>query len=207
LQVTLIHHTPITACIEAAGVCRDSKDPEKALVNALAAGHESLLENWLASFKIEGISRICLAQITRHRIMSFAVQSQRHVKVAEGHDWYVTPAKATKEYHSYMEAARQGYEAAIEAGMPLEQARYILPGACKTDLVLTANARSLHNFFDLRLCCRAMTETRELAHAMLTLVYQVAPVLFDRKFPDCETCKEKCGKYDITPPQVREKIK
>ena len=208
MQVKLIHHTPLDACTEAAGVCRNSKDPEKALVHALAAGHDSLLEQWSASFKIEGISRACSHQLVRHRIgFSYAQQSQRHVKVAEGHDWYVTPARATKEYHRYIEAARQGYVACIEAGMSLEDARYLLPNACKTGLVVTANARALHNFFDLRLCSHAQAEIKELAHSMLTLVYQVAPVLFSRKFPDCENCKEKCGKYDIAPSQIREKMK
>jgi thymidylate synthase (FAD) len=193
MKVTVIDYTSTGACYDAAWVCRDSDDPEKALEAALKAGHDSLMEHWSMSFLIEGISRACSHQLIRHRIgFSYAQQSQRHVKVADGHEWYVTPPGAKPEFHLAIEVARQSYLALIDAGMPLEDARYVLPNACYTTLVVTANARALDHFFKLRCCKRAQWEIRKLANEMLVRCKAKAPVLFKGPYPDCASCKEKC---------------
>ena len=194
MKVELLHFSGFDAAYAAAGICRNSKNPEDAFYRAVEAGHTSLLEHIVFSFFIDGITRNCSHQLVRHRIgFSFSQQSQRHVKVAEGYDWYIPAATATKEFHGAVEVARQSYLAAIEAGIPLEDARDILPGCTKTSLVLTANARALEHFFHLRLCRRAQKPIRELAHEMFGICYQKAPKVFDGPYPDCSVCKDPCS--------------
>lgn len=219
LRVTLLTHTPepqkITAA--AAKLCYARADidtvmegltPEKvdSFIDMLAGlGHASPLEHMSFSFGIENVSRSLLAQITRHRMASFSVQSQRYV--AENDFEFVTPPEieanpeASKIYLETMKNITESYnrladilkEKYVAEGMDkraaekkaIEDARYVLPNACTTKMIVTMNARSLHNFFKLRCCSRAQWEIRELACQMLMLVKEVAPNTFKNAGPDC----------------------
>lgn len=192
-------------------------------------GHESPIEHASFTFAVEGVSRSLLAQITRHRIASFSVQSQRYVK--KNDFVYITPPEIEKDpealgryraamdacYRSYLELtdtlqARHAAELAAQGvpekqararaeKMAIEDARYVLPNACETKLMMTMNARSLYNFFRLRCCNRAQWEIRALAWEMLFLCRAAAPALFAKAGPACLNgpCPEgkmSCGKAD-----------
>ncbi|MCO7135982.1 FAD-dependent thymidylate synthase [[Clostridium] leptum] len=189
-------------------------------------GHQSPIEHASFTFGIEGVSRSLLAQITRHRIASFSVQSQRYVDEA-GFDYVIPPEiegdEQTKElFLKAMELAKQSYEtltAHLERRYQkdmvpkaahkkaIEDARFVLPNACTTKMMVTMNARSLLNFFSLRCCNRAQWEIREVAWQMLKLVKGVAPHLFASAGPGClrGSCPEgkmSCGKAK----EVRERF-
>ena len=138
-------------------------------------GHASPIEHASFTFGIEGVSRTLLAQITRHRIASFSVQSLDLVKkLEEGHTARLM-AEGMPEKQARAKASKQANE----------DARFVLPNACETKMVVTMNARSLQNFFHLRCCSRAQWEIRALAEEMLRLVYPVAPHLFRTAGPAC----------------------
>lgn len=199
-------------------------------------GHESPIEHASFTFGIEGVSRSLLAQITRHRIASFSVQSQRYVK--ENNFSFVTPPaiaedeEALKLYNESMKASEDAYHAIAEKlaaryfaemtadGLDektarrnaekkaIEDARFVLPNACETKMVMTINARSLMNFFRHRCCNRAQWEIRDVADQMLALVSEIAPNLFKTAGPPCVCggCPEgkmTCGKAV----EVRERYK
>lgn len=190
-------------------------------------GHESPVEHVSFTFAIEGVSRSFLAQVTRHRIASFSVQSQRYVEKSDFE--YVTPpeiahsAEAALAFEEAMAEAGRAYErlsdilhakhtaVLIASGMPEkkasaaarkmanEDARFVLPNACETKMVVTMNARSLFNFFRLRCCNRAQWEIREAAWLMLRECRKAAPTLFAKAGPACVNgpCSEgkmTCGK-------------
>ena len=192
-------------------------------------GHESPIEHVSFTFGIEGVSRSMLAQITRHRSASYSVQSQRYVR--EKDFSYVTPPqiaaipKAQQLYRETMERIGESYDRLAELlksehtkmlidegmdeksaarkaeKMAIEDARFVLPNACETQMVVTMNARSLLNFFRHRCCNRAQWEIREVAYQMLELVYQVAPSLFKNAGAPCVrgNCPEgkmSCGHPD-----------
>lgn len=200
----------------------------KALGHALASGHESVLEHASFSFAIEGISRACSHQLVRHRMASYSQQSQRYVKM-DGFEYVMPErikndftniqlgwvdrwdpdedemiespnyVRINEIYSDILDTIGDIYKQMIESGIPEEDARYILPNACKTNLVVTMNARELRHFFSLRCCERAQWEIRELAERMLELVREVAPTLFEDAGPRCKAlgyCPEAkgCGK-------------
>jgi len=178
-------------------------------------GHESPVEHASFTFAVEGVSRSLLAQLTRHRIASFSVQSQRYVSMEDFE--YVTPPEiaadpeALKEFEASMRMAAESYsrlhavlkknhkekyiasgmdekEADKKAGkMANEDARFVLPNACETKLIMTMNARELRHFFRLRCCGRAQWEIREMAWLMLELCMKEAPHLFATAGPACLT--------------------
>lgn len=170
-------------------------------------GHQSPVEHASFTFGIEGVSRAFLAQVTRHRIASFSVKSQRYVSAAEGFNYIVPPAiealgeDAVREYERQMEQARVWYaEWQTRLGgkgeKSNEDARFVLPNAAETKMVMTMNARELLHFFSLRCCFRAQWEIREVAWQMLKLVSRVAPNIFAKAGPNCyaDKCTEgvKC---------------
>lgn len=172
MDVTVIEATrePMTLIGIAAGTCYGRTWPNHDRVrHCVANGHTSVLEHASATFRIEGISRACLAQLTRHRIASYSVESQRYREVGRG-DWYVTPPALEGDeldaYRAAMEATMVAYEDALAHGVRKEDARYLLPMATRTTLVMTINARSLQNFLSLRLAPSAQWEIRELAAEM-----------------------------------------
>lgn len=241
MKVTLLTHTPMPehTIASAARLCyspstiddiREGLTEEKtaAFVDMLAEiGHESPIEHASFTFGVEGVSRSLLAQLTRHRIASFSVQSQRYV--AESHFEYVLPPEieaipeAAARYRRAMEEDQQHYEALTDilktkhreaflaAGMTekaadraaekkaIEDARFVLPNACTTKLIVTMNARSLMNFFHHRCCNRAQWEIREMAWQMLAACRKAAPALFEHAGPaclngPCPEGKSTCGK-------------
>jgi len=193
-------------------------------------GHQSPFEHVSFTFSIEGVSRSFLAQITRHRVgCAYSCRSQRYCSMANadcvipeqdymaenGVDWLFTESykKSFENYNSLVEHLTKIY---VDSGMEekaakkkaQENARYVLPEACNTAMIVTMNARELLHFFELRCCNRAQTEIREVAYQMLALVYPIAPHLFRDAGPSCVrgACQEgrmSCGQA-VT---VREYVK
>ena len=177
------------------------------LVRQLGAmGHTSTFEHVSFTFAIEGVSRVLTHQLVRHRIASYSQQSQRYVKE---HDFamivpHTIEAKpeAKKKFEALCQEIQNLYNQFTEEGIPAEDARYILPNAAETKIVVTMNARSLLHFFELRCCNRAQWEIRELADKMLEEVRRVAPILFAKAGPTCVTqltCHEgkmSCGRLE-----------
>lgn len=163
----------------------------RSLEGAIERGHASVAEHVTFTFTIEGISRVCSHQLVRHRIASYSQQSQRHVKPKDGS--YIIPPtiaadeKAREMYEDLADRAWDCYAKLLEGGIPEEDARYVLPSSTKTNLVMTMNARSLMNFFELRCCLKAQWEIRELAHEILRQVKEVAPLLFKNAGPACKS--------------------
>ena len=254
LKVTLIACTPVPekTVAAAAKLCysdtgamdlMDGMDDAAAenFVKMLASlGHESPIEHVSFTFAIEGVSRALLAQITRHRIASYSVQSQRYVKQTDF--VYITPPEIAGDpealalYEASMQASLDAYRALcdkLEArhyedflaqGLSekearskaekkaIEDARFVLPNACETKMVVTMNARSLLNFFRMRCCSRAQWEIRALAEEMLRLCYAKAPTIFAKAGPSCcaGPCPEgkmTCGRYDAVRRSYEEKKK
>ena len=250
LKVWLLSHTPqpektvaaaARVCYSAAGgeqlMEKITDEKAKEFVEMLAEiGHESPIEHASFTFAVEGVSRSLLAQLTRHRIASYSVQSQRYVKTSDFA--YVTPPEIAKDpaaldrYNAIMADIAKGYDELSDIlykkhiaeicptgeptkaqksraeKMAIEDARFILPNACETKLIMTMNARSLQNFFRLRCCGRAQWEIRELAWNMLALCKQAAPALFAQSGPACVkgSCTEgkmSCGQVQ----QMRERAK
>jgi thymidylate synthase (FAD) len=181
-------------------------------------GHLSTIEHASFTFGIEGVSRTLLAQITRHRIASFSVQSQRYVSYSGGGFGYIIPPaiqalgdEAVAKYEAQMAQMQSWYDEWREAlggvgEKSNEDARFVLPGACETRMMLTMNARELLHFFSLRCCNRAQWEIRSLAWEMLRLACEAAPALFSAAGPSCVggACSEgkmTCGKAS----EVRQK--
>lgn len=163
------------------------EDPEvdkalKLLQGIVRAGHGSVLEHCTFTFSIEGISRACSHQLVRHRIASYSQQSQRYVN---GEKFgFVMPDKIKKVpllkemFEDHMNKTMNLYGLFVECGIPKEDARYLLPNATTTNIVVTMNARELLHFIGLRMDKRAQWEIRELAKEMLRQVKEVAPVIF-----------------------------
>jgi len=175
----------------------------------MSMGHDSVLEHASFTFGIEGVSRVLLAQITRHRLASFSVQSQRYVSYGDGFGYIVPPKiaalgeEAQAEFEQQMATMHAWYTrwqerlGAGEGGN--EDARFVLPGACETRMMVTMNVRELRHFFSLRMCSRAQWEIRALATEMHRLCMEVAPALFADAGPGClrGACPEgekSCGR-------------
>lgn len=226
-NVTLLAYTPCPekTVASAAKLCyssstiadlRDGLSDEKVadFVDMLAEiGHESPIEHASFTFGIEGVSRSFLAQITRHRMASYSVKSQRYVK--EGAFQFVTPPEievcdeALEIYEQAMRDAQTAYDrlaemlterhiktflaegkdektaARLASKKAIEDARFVLPNSCETKMVVTMNARSLLNFFRHRCCNRAQWEIQSVANQMLALVSEVAPNIFKKAGPPC----------------------
>lgn len=186
---------------EAASTCYASKPSTFVLRKTIESGHESVIEHVSFTFQIEGVSRALLAQLTRHRIASFSVMSQRYCDMSSAQ--FVVPDSikqnplCIKLWNNITEEIIDSYKAFTDAGIPKEDARFILPNACCTNIVLTMNARELRHFFSLRCCNRAQWEIRELADKMLVLCKDKCPVIFENAGPGCVNsgCKESrpCG--------------
>ena len=204
MNVQLIRHTPDPVALvgEAAAICTAAMDHDRARKGALASGHESILEHVSFTFRVEGVSRALLAQLTRHRIASFSVESQRYVRMEDA--GFVCPdsmarADMVDDIVAAWRASRRVYDNAISLGVPEEDARYFLSNATHTRLLMTMNARELRHFFSLRCCNRAQWEIREMADRMLELCKDTAPELFEGAGPGCVrgACpegKRSCGK-------------
>ena len=223
LRVELLKHTqdPENTVATAAKLCYsdaeideiregvESKDISKYIKKLVEMNHLSPIEHASFTFGVEGVSRSLLAQLTRHRIASFSVKSQRYVRSEGGFNYIIPPAvkelgeESVKEYQRQMETIYSFYSGWLEK-LPLgekgnEDARFVLPNAAETKLIMTMNARELLHFFSLRCCNRAQWEIRAMAWEMLRQVCRVAPNLFAKAGPSCisGTCGEgkmTCGK-------------
>lgn len=184
----------------------DSAQIKRLIYQLKDSGHTSTWEHVSFTFAIEGVSRVLLSEITRHRIASFSVRSQRYC--AEGECEFIEPNTISKKrdeapddiFWASVCNAKDDYKDLLEEGIPKEDARYVLPNATATRMIVTMNTRALTHFFNLRCCRRSLPEIRELANAMLDLVKKIAPTLFEKAGASCVSlgyCPEGrmcCGK-------------
>jgi len=227
MKVTLLQHTPDPelAVALAARLCyspigidelreRLSRSDISAFLDKIMSlGHQSVLEHASFTFGIEGISRATSHQLVRHRIASYSQQSQRYVTHTEQFSAVIPPSIAERpelaaRFREQLKALHDTYAELFEAGIPAEDARYILPNAAETKIIMTMNARELLHFFGLRCCERAQWEIRAMAVEMLRLVQSTAPTIFRDAGPGCVAgpCPEgtmTCGKIV----EVRKKFK
>ncbi|MBI4686978.1 MAG: FAD-dependent thymidylate synthase [Nitrospirae bacterium] len=228
LKVILLRHTPNPeeTISMAAKLCYSLSDIEslkdkieakdqKAFVERLMKmGHMSPIEHASFTFAIEGISRACSHQLVRHRLASYSQQSQRYVSEEAGFD-YVIPevikedGELKRYFEDFMSEAQKAYnhivkrlnERGIKGESANQDARFILPNAAETKIIVTMNARELLHFFKQRCCNRAQWEIRQMAEEMLKLVKEVSPVIFSKSGPGClhAPCPEgeyTCGKIE-----------
>jgi thymidylate synthase (FAD) len=202
----------------------EAKDQSKFIAKLMEMGHMSPIEHASFTFGIEGVSRSLLAQITRHRIASFSVQSQRYVGKQSNQEGkvfdYIIPPRiqalgdeAVAEFEAQMNTMQQWYDQwqqklGGQGESANEDARFVLPNASETKMMVTMNARELLHFFHVRCCQRAQWEIRDLADGMLQLVKQVAPAVFEHAGPACVDgpCPEgkmSCGRMA----EMREKYR
>lgn len=217
MQVELLYHTPDVerAVATAARLCyapvgaselMETMSDEKVrsvLSTIMKGGHFSTLEHATYTFAVDGVSRALTHQLVRHRIASFNQQSQRYVKFDNGFE-HVEPETISENeeahvvFQSVMEKCEEAYKNLVELGVPKEDARFVLPNAAETKIVITMNVRELLHFFELRCCNRAQWEIRALAHKMLELAKPTAPYIFMDAGAPCVhgTCREgkmTCG--------------
>ena len=220
MQVKLLRHTPepertvamsARLCYSPIGAAQleekmTDEQAAKLVRKLVSMGHFSTLEHVTFTFAIEGVSRVLTHQLVRHRIASYSQQSQRYVK-EHNFETIMPPTiaknpEAKAKFEKLMEEIQGLYNEFTEAGIPAEDARYVLPNAAETKIVCTFNVRSLMNFFSLRCCTRAQWEIRALANLMLAECKKVAPVLFENAGPTCVSqgvCHEgamSCGRLD-----------
>lgn len=165
-------------------------DNRQMISKVLALGHYGVLEHAVFSFAVEGVSRALTHQLVRHRLASFAQQSQRYVDFDNGFEYKVPPAIAEQpelasRFDDEMRRLAALYADLREAGIASEDARFVLPNAAHSRIIITMNARELRHFFRLRCCRRAQWEIRDLAKLMLKEVLAAAPSLFQDAGPGC----------------------
>ncbi|WP_303202241.1 FAD-dependent thymidylate synthase [Raoultibacter timonensis] len=217
MQVELLYHTPDPerAIATAARLCYAPvgaaelmetmpEDRVKSVLSTIMkSGHFSTLEHASYTFAVDGVSRALTHQLVRHRIASFNQQSQRYVKYTEGlsvikPESVVADAATERVFDDAIAASLEAYAKLLEAGVPAEDARYLLPNAAETKIVITMNVRELLHFFGLRCCNRAQWEIRAMADEMLALAKPTAPYIFmDAGAPcirgACPEGKMTCG--------------
>ena len=222
MQVELLYHTPDPerAVATAARLCyapvgaselMESLSEErirKVLTTILEGGHLSTLEHASYTFAIDGVSRALTHQLVRHRLASFNQQSQRYVKFADGletikPDSIAANEEANRLFDEMIEKTVEAYQEFLNLDIPAEDARYILPNAAETKIVVTMNIRELLHFFSLRCCNRAQWEIRELAWKMLELVRPTAPFIFAEAGPGCVSGSCPEGKMTCGNPYPR----
>ncbi len=217
MDVRLLTHTEdiLNSVFTAARTCYSSDNPneifdhppshqavKKLLTKVLGSGHFSVLEHVSFTFSVSGISRSATHQLVRHRIASYSQQSQRFVTF-RSHFPYITPPSihkipsAREALDKSMDELQKLYERLLELGIPAEDARYVLPNAAATNIVVTFNARSLQNFLSLRCCNRAQWEIRNLAERMLEILQREIPILFDNSGAPCQA-KGICPEGEMT---------
>jgi thymidylate synthase (FAD) len=204
LKVKLLKYTPNPELLCAAAAMTSYKDEgtskllekldlekaRKTLREVMGYGHYSVIEHASFTFSVEGVSRALTHQLVRHRIASYTQQSQRYVTY-DTLEHYVTPPsvleneEAKKIYDEMLMRISDAYQKLLKHEVPKEDARFILPNAAKTNILITMNARELCHFFKLRCCVRSQWEIREMAIEMLMLAKRAAPVIFENAGPSC----------------------
>ncbi|MCK4846837.1 MAG: FAD-dependent thymidylate synthase [Deltaproteobacteria bacterium] len=227
MKVTLLSHTPeVEKTISlAAKLCYSDSNIDELedrvrgisyedfLGKILKMGHLSVLEHANFTFGIEGISRAASHQLVRHRLASYSQQSQRYVDARKRSAEYVTPdtiktsEEAGTKYEALVSKIYGFYEEMVSLGIPKEDARFILPNAASTKIIVTMNARELLHFFKVRCCERAQWEIREMAILMLKAVKHTAPSIFKGGGPAC--VEGPCSEGEMTcghPKEIRKKF-
>jgi thymidylate synthase (FAD) len=233
LKVTLLQSTPepdravaaagrlCYAPVSAADLSQEMSEEDVArMVRILVgSGHHSALEHATFTFAVDGISRACSHQLVRHRLASYNQQSQRYVLFGEEDDFVLPPnidavPEARAVFVEAMAQARDAYQKLVEIGLARgygketvqEDARFVLPNAAETKIVVTMNARELRHFYRVRCCRRAQWEINRLAWTMRRLALGRAPLLFEDSGPGCLTdgCPE--GKMTCGSPYTEEEI-
>lgn len=219
MKVSLLQHTPepertvalaARLCYSSASIGElnekfSTADITDFLAKIMSLGHQSVLEHASFTFGIEGISRACSHQLVRHRLASYSQQSQRYVTLKGEEFPLVLPASISSTprreeiFSGAVKAAARAYRELVDDGVPAEDARFVLPNAAETKIIVTMNARELLHFFELRCCERAQWEIRAMAIEMLRIVKPAAPVIFSSAGPGCLVgpCPEgemTCGK-------------
>lgn len=207
MNVTLIRYTPDPDHLAqlAASICTRREPTEKAMMTAVNSCHESILEHASFTFLAENVSRALLAQLTRHRIASFSVESQRYVNYEDGFGFVIPPSiealgeEHVRNYTQEMEIIHAWYCGWVEllGKEHQEDARMVLPNAANTRLLFTMNGRELRHLLELRECNKAQWEIRQLARLVHEQVKKVAPLTFANAGPGCARgqCPESrpCG--------------
>ena len=191
----------------------NSTDDEEKLLKLIervvSSGHYSTIEHIQVSFAISNVSRACTHQLVRHRHMSFSQKSQRYVQEKGQFEYLIPPTieknpELKQKFEDFMAEISKKYLEFTEAGIPAEDARYILPNACETEICVKMNLRELIHFCNERLCTCAQWEIRQLANKMKKCVEEVAPDISAFLVPKCESheipyCNEtknrSCGKH------------
>jgi thymidylate synthase (FAD) len=229
LKVILLQHTPNPeeTVAMAAKLCYSPADIEslkdkiekkdqKAFVEKLVKmGHMTPIEHPSFTFAVEGISRACSHQLVRHRLASYSQQSQRYVSEEAGFDFIIPPSiKKNKElkaaFITFMKEAQKAYnlmvhklnEQGIKGEAANQDARFLLPNAAETKIMVSMNARELLHFFRQRCCNRAQWEIRCMAEQMLKLVKKTAPTIFHKAGPGC--LHAPCPEGDYTCGRIKE---
>lgn len=214
MEVKLMNYTtnPLQNIEEAASTCYNSEPSKTGSITKLCylSHHESVLEHTSFTFKIYGVSRALMAQLTRHRMASFSVESQRYVDMTGNSavipDTISNTPGAMGIYLSALNAARLAYTKLQELGVPNEDARFVLPNACTTVITMTMNLRELIHFCNERLCTKSQWQIRRLAQEIVKVVNEATDNAFDfmlvpkcernRSYPFCTESKDKtCGKH------------
>jgi len=182
----------------------DEEKMLKLIERIISSGHYSTIEHIQVSFAISNVSRSCTHQLVRHRHMSFSQKSQRYVK-EKGQFDYLIPHTIEKneelkqKFENFMKEISDKYQEFVEAGIPAEDARAVLPNACATSLVASLNLRELIHIANLRLCTRAQYEIRTMVKMMCDELIKEEPWLKPYLVPKCEKngfCDEdkSCGR-------------
>ncbi len=198
-----------------------SKDQEPFIGKLVDSGHLSPIEHASFTFAIEGISRACSHQLVRHRLASYSQQSQRYVSMTDGFGYIIPPSISAdpslkEQFEFFMEGIQEFYnrlidalkDRGIEGEAAFEDARFVLPNAAETKIIVTMNGRELLHFFSQRCCRRAQWEIRAMAVEMLRLAKKAAPAIFGDAGPSCLNgpCPEgaySCGSADEVRQQFR----
>jgi len=226
MKIKLVKHTPepekmvavaARLCYSPVGteqLLEDLSDEEanKLVRFVVKSGHLSTTEHIYFTFAIEGVSRALTHQLVRHRLASYNQQSQRYVKFHGNYEHIVPPSvknnpRMLSGFTSLIGQIHDFYEEMLKAGVEAEDARYILPNASETKIIVSMNGRELLHFFTVRCCNRAQWEIRELATNMLKIIKQVCPVVFEKAGPNCLRvpcpegkftceCPPKAGDFD-----------
>ena len=197
MTIELIASTPNPELViaNAARTCQDSKEKDlessRKMIKAIVkSGHESCVEHATATFRLSDVSRVLTHELVRHRLLSFSQRSQRYVK--ENEPSYVIPdilvddnttnqkmLLARDIFEKAMQSAWDAYSLLLNYGLKPEDARFVLPNACTTEIVVSGNFREYRNFLKLRLSPRAQWEIRKAAHIILDKLYEIAPSCFE----------------------------
>lgn len=168
----------------------DEEKMLKLISRVISSGHYSTIEHIQVSFAISNVSRACTHQLVRHRHMSFSQKSQRYVKEKGQFDYIIPPTiernpELKAKFEVFMGEISNKYQEFVEAGIPAEDARFVLPNATASSMVASLNLREMIHLANLRLCTRAQYEIRTMVKAMCDELVKSEPWLKDYLVPKC----------------------